>query len=424
VELSGFALRTQPSIGVLDCLYARALYLVDEGCKLLWLHCDLIGLDARIVATFRAWAERQLGLSRAEVMLSATHTHSGPCTINLAEAGSYDESYVDWLLFHLQEAAQMAMRRTEPCSVVTGEAEFGLAIDRRQSATPRLDPRLGVIGLKRTDGTYAGVIANAAIHPVALGPGNRRISGDLHGLAADYVGRQLQGSPVVFMTNGACGNLNPPALDVSRDQLESWSREIAHVTVGALHAATPTTASLRVAVAEHNLNLDTLDRGGIDAHVAKITRDDASDPVWNARLRRAAHQWRHALVSALERGQPATRRETELFAVAIGGVVFVGVNAEVFPDFTAWLRRATGLAVYTLGYANGNFGYLCPNDAYDEGGYEVETAHVFYGGYRIRAGELERLAQEAAALVRTRLGSGDGAQADLYIRRSAPLVKP
>jgi hypothetical protein len=81
----------------------------------------------------------------------------------------------------------------------------------------------------------------------------------------------------------------------------------------------------------------------------------------------------------------------------------VGANVELFSIFTEWLRRELGPHVYVLGYANGNCGYLCPQAAYEEGGYEVETAHVFYGGHRFRAGGLERLAAEAGALVRREL---------------------
>lgn len=45
VELSGFAARIQPSIGVLDPLFAKALYLGDGGERVLWIHCDLVGFD-------------------------------------------------------------------------------------------------------------------------------------------------------------------------------------------------------------------------------------------------------------------------------------------------------------------------------------------------------------------------------------------
>src|ERR1035441_8653762 len=77
VELSGFAARTQPSTGVLDPLFAKALYLENGGERVLWIHCDLVGIDRGIVLEFRDRARQRLGLTAGQVMLSATHTHSG-----------------------------------------------------------------------------------------------------------------------------------------------------------------------------------------------------------------------------------------------------------------------------------------------------------------------------------------------------------
>jgi neutral ceramidase len=406
-ELSGFALRTQPSTGVLDRLWLRSLFLEDGSARLLWLHCDLIGFDARIVVAFRIWARVHFGLLEAETLLTATHTHSGPCTIHLEEAGAYDEGYAGWLQLRLQESAQAAMRQTESVTVCTAETELGLAVDRRKTASAHVDSRLGVVGFRRADGTFAAVIVNGAIHPVALGPDNRQISGDLLGLAAAEITRQLPGNPIALVTNGACGNLNPPALNVSYAQCETWGREIATVALSALARATakdtPGQAGLRVAAARCALPLDTLDRAGLDAQFAKITADLTGGAEWRAKVRHAADRWRQSLVSAIEQDRVLTHREIELCVVRLGDSVFVGANAELFSIFTEWLRHELGAHVYVLGYANGNCGYVCPRAAYAEGGYEAERAHVFYGGHRFRPGGLERLATEATALVRREL---------------------
>jgi hypothetical protein len=426
-ELSGFALRTQPSTGVLDRLWLRTLFLEDGPARFLWLHCDLIGFDARIVTAFRAWARAQLGLPETEILLTATHSHSGPCTIHLEEAGSYDEQYAGWLHLRFQESAQAAMRQTESCTVCSAEKELGLAVDRRKTANAHVDSRLGVVGFRRPDGTFAAVIVNCAIHPVALGPNNRQISGDLLGLAAAEVTRRLPGSPVTLVTNGACGNLNPPAINVSYAQCDTWGREIATVALAAIASAkdAPGPPGLRVAAARCALSLDTLDRAGLDAQVAKIAADLTGGPEWRAKVQRAADRWRQSLVSAIDQDRVLTHREIELCMVRMGGRVFVGANAELFSIFTEWLRDELGAHVYVLGYANGNCGYLCPQVAYAEGGYEVERAHVFYGGSRFRAGGLERLATEAAALVRRGLAPAiDASLAAAGPKASTQILPP
>ena len=61
--------------------------------------------------------------------------------------------------------------------------------------------------LERPDGTLIGLIANYAIHGTALGGGNRLISGDVTGFAAQYV-EWSSGVPLLFI-NGAEGNVAP-----------------------------------------------------------------------------------------------------------------------------------------------------------------------------------------------------------------------
>ena len=170
VELSGFAARTQPSTGVLDPLFAKALYLACDNSDLLWIHCDLIGFERGVVQAFRRWAKNELGLEEAHVMLSATHTHAGPCTIHLREAGEYDAAYAEFLMVRLREAARAAVKRAEPCELISVEGRLNLAVDRRKTASAHTDPRVAALGFRRGDGTFAAAIVNYAVHPVALGP--------------------------------------------------------------------------------------------------------------------------------------------------------------------------------------------------------------------------------------------------------------
>ena len=227
VELSGFAARTQPSIGILDPLFAKALYLVDGHERLLWLHCDLVGVDHAVVAAFRRWADEKLGLAPDQVMISATHTHAGACTIHLQEAGEYDAEYVEFLQDRLRSVTRAAMARTEHVDLVAVEGVLDLAVDRRKTASAHTDPRVAAFGFRRSQGGFAAVVVNYAMHPVGLGASNRLISADYPGQTAQVLAGQLPGKPIVLVTNGACANLNPPAEDVPFERISAWGRQVA-----------------------------------------------------------------------------------------------------------------------------------------------------------------------------------------------------
>jgi neutral ceramidase len=379
VELSGFAARTQPSTGVLDPLFARTLYMMDGGQKLLWCHCDLIGFDRSIVEEFRQWVREHLGLGADEVMLSATHTHSGPCTIHLREAGEYDAAYVDFLQQRLREGAQAAVSRTSPVELVRAEGTLQLAVDRRGTASAHVDQRIGALGFRRADGGFAAAVVNYPIHPVALGPLNRCISADIPGRAALALARELPGDPVVLITNGACGNLNPPAENVSAEQVKVWGEQISAAVAPLFWNATALdSTTLRLGKRLVSLPLDALDADGIDAFALKALQDVRSLAQWGDKYRRVVEHWRATLKTRIAAGRGNGQVWAELFAVCLADVILLGANAEVFSEFTDWLRHHSGKSVYVIGYANGDLGYLPTRAAYQGGGYEVDVAPLFY----------------------------------------------
>lgn len=399
VELSGFAARTQPATGVLDPLFAKALYLVCGKSELLWIHCDLIGFDRTIVQNFRRWAKQELGLAENQVMLSATHTHAGPCTIHLREAGEYDPAYVEVLTTRLQEAARAALANREKCELIAVEGKLQLAVDRRKTASSHTDPRVAALGFRRANGTFVAAIVNYAMHPVALGPTNRLISTDISGQAALQLAAQLPGQPVVLMTNGACANLNPPAENVAFAQVQHWGSQIA-VAVGErlLQAKPCAEPVLHVATRIVSLPLEVLDVEGINRFADQALRN--ADPIaqWGDKYRRVVEHWRATLLQSGGVNNHG-HHEAELFGVCFNGVLLLGANAEVFSEFTDMLRRQSARKIYLIGYANGDVGYLPTRAAYAEGGYEVEVAHMFYGGFRPKAGGLELLAATARDLL-------------------------
>lgn len=420
VELSGFAARTQPSTGVLDPLFAKALYLVCDNSDLLWIHCDLIGFERGVVQAFRCWAKNELGLEEAHVMLSATHTHAGPCTIHLREAGEYDGAYAEFLMAQLCEAARAAVMRAEKCDLITVEGRLNLAVDRRKTASAHTDPRVAALGFRRGDGTFAAAIVNYAVHPVALGPTNRLISADMSGQAAVALAQELGENPVVLITNGACANLNPPAENVPFAQVQQWGAQIAHA-VGRLlkQAKSPEKPRLKIVSRMVQLPLDVLDADGINRFADKALLDAKPLAQWGDKYRRVVEYWRTTLLkNGRENGNG--HHEAELFGVRLNGVILVGANAEVFSEFTDMLRKHSDRKIYLIGYANGDVGYLPTRAAYAEGGYEVEVAHMFYGGFRPRPGGLELLAAAAMDLVRE---LEESAAAELDSVCSKPAVK-
>lgn len=299
----------------------------------------------------------------------------------------------------LQEVARGALGKTEQCELIEVEGKLNLAVDRRKRASAHTDPRVAALGFRRSDGTFAAAMVNYAMHPVALGPNNRQISGDVSGQAASQLAAALPGHPVVLMTNGACANLNPPAENVTVTQMQKWGGQIADAVGGLLMSAKACAGpKLRIATRVVSLPLEVLDAEGINRFADKALLDAEPLAQWGEKYRRVVEHWRKTL---LKNGSNTGNghHEAELFGIRLNGVLLIGANAEVFSAFTDMLRRQSDAKIYLIGYANGDVGYLPTRAAYAEGGYEVEVAHMFYGGFRPQAGGLELLASAASDLV-------------------------
>jgi hypothetical protein len=400
VNLSGFAARVQPSIGVLDPLFVRGLYLASGQAKLLWLHADLVGFDRATVVDFRRWAKETYGLDAHEVMLSATHTHAGPQTVDLGEVGGADTRYIQFLLSRLQESASKAIAKAEEVDCVSVEGRLELAVDRRKRASAHSDSRVAALGFRRADGTFAAAVVNYPIHPVALGATNRCISADISGQAALSLSNTLSGHPIVLVTNGACGNLNPPGENVPMAKVREWGVQIAD-SVAALLANSKEICEPQLQTVSRVIQLpvDTLGVKEIHETAERALQNPGPVAEWGDIYRNAVLRWKADLLEGGNKGRHGGCKEVELFAIHIGEVSLVGVNAEVFSEFTDWLRNSTGKRVYLIGYANGDVGYLPTKAAYAEGGYEVDVAYFFYGGFRPQSGSLELLAAEASKLL-------------------------
>jgi neutral ceramidase len=408
VELCGFALREQPCAGVLDPIFARCIYLDDgHGEQLLWLVADVIALEGAFVSDFRAWATRELRLQPHQVMLAATHTHFAPGTITLNAAGRKSERFVALLRERMERIARQAIADARPCDVVPVSGRLDLAIDRRNKPTKHVDPTVWSIAFRdAADGHVVAAILNYAMHPVALGHKERRISPDWCGGASaalrGALSTQGQAPPVVLVTNGACGNVNPPFHHASREQVFAWGNSVADSVANELRAAAPMSgASLTVRSLNVPMAMDWHDVDAIERIVDHMIHELAPQTTWPAQFAEAATAWRDALAPLVASGGGRVH-EIEIQAARIGDVTIVAVNGEIFSRFTEDLRRAAGDdRLFVVGYVNAAFGYIPTRAAYAEGGYEVDTAHFFYNSFRPAPGALEMLCENAAQLVQS-----------------------
>src|SRR2546425_2621551 len=128
-ELEGYGNRQGGSTGVHDDLMAHALVLDDGARRAAIVTCDVIGLDAPIIARVRE-AAGAWDIPPDRVMVACTHTHAGPRGL-LSRRGA-DTALVDVLTRQLVGALRAAAGDLAPARLMAGEGRVdSVSMNRR-----------------------------------------------------------------------------------------------------------------------------------------------------------------------------------------------------------------------------------------------------------------------------------------------------
>ncbi len=336
----------KPSGGVHDPIMARVLLLQFGTVRLLWTSVDLVGVDADMVRELTARLAAS-GLRYGAIIVSASHTHSGPGTFSrsalfeLLALDRYVPATRELLLDGIATAARLAEERKRPVRVGVGRGEVK-GITRSRVNLPT-DPEVGVLKVVEETGAPVALLWNYAIHGTALGPHNRLLSGDVMGVASEALERTF-GVPALY-TNGAVGDVSPSqkGWEGVRAIAGALARE-----VQAVWARTPLERSSPLYVVSERFALPA-PRLSVRNCLGRLIPASA----------RLALSW----------AMPAT---TEMVGVAVGQSAWVTVPGELQTRLGQAVR-ASGQQLFqrafVVGLSNDYLGYFLAQEELEKGGY-------------------------------------------------------
>jgi hypothetical protein len=414
VPMGGYLGRTEPAQGVHAPLYARAVSLRDGDERVLLISAEVLSLDVALAREVREGIARETGSPASRVMIACSHTHSGPLVVE-RRMGEPDLSYVDELREKLVQVAVEATRSAQPLRVGSGSAKLYLGVNRRQrneanrvvlgkNLSGYADPYSRIVVLAKENGAPLGILFTYGAHPVVLGRDNLEISGDYAGVAAQEVENNFGGSAVALFCQGFAGNVN----------VDCKSRDFNEVeTIG---------VALGRAVLEEIKNIELTDDGPLRVRSVAVplplepppSPPDAERMLYEARERladvlghgeaedsvnerRAAVEWAAEVARLAGRNDVPTSVELEIQGIALGDTVLVAMSAEVFAEYAKSLAELSPFKhTVPISNANGSIGYIPTAAAFDEGGYEVETAPSLNGVLGLRP-EIEAIVSDVFA---------------------------
>ena len=364
VALAGYASRNELSKGVHDPLSARVLAFEHEGHRLVLVSTDLIGFYGGSVDVIRKAILTAARLEPSELFLTAIHTHSGPNVgIDEDRGKPSNIAYTKDLGPRLAAAVEKALGEMTPVRIGTGSGSSPVGVNRREAVTDRSGKTRIVLGrnpgaltdrevqvlVVRPEGADhpEAVLFAYSTHSTSLGPQNYLISGDVHGIAEQFVEKHLGHNVIAPAFAGASGDIDP------------WFRVLPKFKTD--DGWVPEPVLLGTMLGEEVVNV-----------ASKIKATSKTGPI------------RTALKTLTLPGKP--RREEgvtpsnptktlEVTVGRVGDVAFVGLGCEAFNAIGRAIKTASPIPhTIVMTHCNGAAGYLPTSEAYKVGGYEVDSS--------------------------------------------------
>ena len=403
-----------------DDLYAKALVMQKDGVRAAIVVCDLISIPREVAEQVRTITAKDLGIPGGNVMISATHAHTGP--VMATEADVYNlppgmrkiaSEYSHSLPGKIADCIRMAIKNMQSTkiSAATG-TENSLAFNRRffmkdgtigwnpgkknpgilRPAGP-VDPEVSVVCFESREGTAVATYVNFTMHLDTVG--GLEFSADypytLSKLLGEVKGREM----VMIFSIGTAGNINH--LDVSDPSPQSGHYEAARIgTVLAAEVLKTYRHLLPVAADRVQCKREVVklplpfvtpaDVQWAREITAKFGKPDAAPFMDQVRADKI-------MAVSARQGKPI---DAEVQVIALGNqLAWVGLPGEVFVELGLAIKRASPFPLTILAeLANDDIGYVPNREVYPQGAYEPVSARVAQGSGEMLVDSAVRLLTE------------------------------
>jgi hypothetical protein len=391
VWMSGYASRSSPSQGVAHPLAAKALALADaRGQKVVFVTCDIIGFSRAFTGRVAERVKEQYGLPRENLVLFASHCHSGPTPADgdRARFGSVPREGMENNVQYTRELETKivalvgdALAKLEPAQLSYGVSRAHFALNRREPTEKGIrlgknpsgptDETVPVLQVQSAAGKPLAIVFGYACHNTTHRPNMMQIDPDYAGYAQDKIEADNPGALALFVT-GCAGDADPHpygTLELAKAHGEVLGDAVKLLLARRL-LLKPVSGTLRSAFTEATIRF----AGPTDrASYEKLLNDPNSN--------RKRHAQR--MIEAIDAGRPIrTELPYAVQAFALGDdLTLLALSGEVVVDYAIRLQAALGgegRTLWVAAYANDVMGYIPSVRVLREGGYEAGEA--FFGG--------------------------------------------
>ncbi len=387
------------STGTHDPLFASAVCLENGETPLLLISLDLIFITADSTRECRRRIGEVTGIPAQNILIGATHTHSGPHTAEVLAwkddpvVPPVDREYLEFSVAGTVEAAVNAWQGREAAEAAWTTANVrGLAGGNRIDSDGPEDSEAGLLLLRRvSDKSPIAVLSIYGMHPTVLHEDSTLISSDFIAFARREIETALPGTGVVYL-NGVCGDQSPRRAVKAQTfaEAERLGAALGARMAKTLKNAADFTSDFPLSATSAMLGLEGKTFPPVAEAEASLTA--ARERYEHLKAARADHaQIRTAectvfgaeevltLAKSELTGEAAAirrkYREAEIQVLRVGNSFVAGWPGEFFVEYGLETKRRAGRPVFLSTLSNGELhGYVVTPEAEAARGYEAQMS--------------------------------------------------
>lgn len=389
IWMAGYAARNKPSQGVVHDLWAKAIIILpSDNLPRILVTLDICGLDRHVSNRISNALEKQYGLERDRIVLSFSHTHTGPVVGDCLEV-MYDMNeeqakvvadYTEFLFKTILDLVGQAFEQIKPASVAWGIGRANFAVNRSENLEKQVtlkrdrlnldgpvDHDVPVLSVKSDQGELIAIVYGYACHCTVMN--FYQLSGDYAGFANIALEKEYPGAVAMFVAG--CGADQNPIPRGNIALAQKYGQELAQavisVTAGSMESLKPNLDSAYFEIDLPFSQLPTLEQ---------ISKDTQSTNVYVAR------RAKKLLEQAKNQGSLADTYPypIQLWQLGDDKLNWIFMAGEAVVEYSLRLKLNLGSShTWVASYCNDLCSYIPTKEALAKHGYEGDRSMIYYG---------------------------------------------
>lgn len=387
VPLSGFG-KVRIAEKVHDPIHAR-VFLFEGNEEILWVQLDLCAIDDAVLDL----VINKTSLKPHQILLSATHTHSGPGGTLSTHQGMLKGMNPVFCDFNMDYCEFIAEKIAQCVHQLRGELkESKLRILKgkiHDLGTERHDANLpcdnDLVVLELTSGDKKALIVRAACHPTVLNADNLEVTADFPGAIEPH----FEQHELVAYVNGSCGNMSTRFTRKGQgfDECARFGK-LAADQIKELLKHNEVLSDYKAEISQNHFNVPARQIDPLPVALEKLEKAKAAvdqaikNQVSPTQLRVVQSFYEGAQNNLLASKSLAdlTEINVPVSALKFNDLTFIFTPCELFSSLSGPYKT---LGLEFIGYTNGYHLYMADEHAYEKQFYEAASSPYAKG-----AGEL------------------------------------